>query len=73
MALIDVRDEDDRLLLRYDPETRIIEVVERHYDNAIRKHVKKCRRVLILPSGAVEVLPLPAPLPMAIALKNKVA
>jgi hypothetical protein len=65
----DIRDEDGRLLLRYDPEACILEVMVRHYDNTRQKTVKHRRLVKIEPGARPEVLALP----MTIKAKDKAA
>ena len=73
MPMLEVRDEQDTLLLRYDPEAHIIELVARHYDNVKGKYCRQVRRVLLLPSGLIELLPAGAPeipiMPMTIKAK----
>lgn len=69
MAMQDIRDEDGRLLLRYDPEACILETMVRYYDNTQQKTVKRRRLVKITPGAAPELIALP----MAIKPKDKAA
>lgn len=67
----DIRDEAGHLLLRYDPEACILELMTEHYDNMQGRRVRRRRLVAIQPDKRLELLPLDTLLEQAMTIKPR--